>query len=91
MWILKLFFPDLFDDVQGRHNKRKLSSVGPVHKRKKLEGGLKYRTKTEMNSRTQNKFGKRKQKFPRDSSVQKNQFHKRKVFGSKISMKNKKH
>lgn len=81
---------DLFDDVPGSHNKRKLSSVGPAHKRKKVEGGFKYKTKIEINSRTQNKFGKRKQKFPKDS-VQKIQFHKRKVFGSKISMKNKKH
>jgi hypothetical protein len=78
------FFPDLFDDVPGSHKKRKLSSVGAVHKRSKVEGGLKHRTKTEMNSRIQNKFGKRKQKFQRDS------VHKRKVFGSKISMKNKK-
>lgn len=73
------------------HNKRKLSSVGLVHKRKKVEDGLKYRIKTKSNSRVQNKFGKRKQKFPSDSGVQKNQFHKRKVLGSKISVKNKKH
>jgi hypothetical protein len=77
-------FPDLFDDVPGSRNKRKLSSVGAVNKRKKVESGLNHRTKTEMNPRIQNNFGKRKQKLQRDS------VHRRKMFGSKISMKNKK-
>lgn len=90
MWILIFFFhpPDLFDSVSGRQNKRKLSSVSSVHKRQKVEGTLKHRTMTEMNSRIQNKFEKKK-KFPRDSTVQENQFLKKKEVGSKISKKNK--
>jgi hypothetical protein len=75
--------------VPERQNKRKLSSVGSVHKRQKVEGSLKYRSMTEMNSRTQNKFGKKKQKYSRDGTLQKNSFIKRKMFSSKISKKNK--
>jgi hypothetical protein len=75
--------------VPERQNKRKLSSVGSVHKRQKVEGSLKYRSMTEMNSRTQNQFGKKKQKYSRDGTLQKNSFIKRKMFSSKISKKNK--
>ncbi|GFG29694.1 hypothetical protein Cfor_03744 [Coptotermes formosanus] len=78
----------LFDSVPRRQNKRKLSSSrGPFHKKKKES--LKYGTNAEMNPTIQNKFLKGKQKFARDGAVQKNKFHKRKVFGSKISKKNK--
>jgi hypothetical protein len=66
---LKFFFSDLFNSVSGRLNKRKVSSVGPVHKKQKVEGCLKYRTKA--------------------GASQKKYFHRRKVFGSKISKKHK--
>jgi hypothetical protein len=69
-----------------RKNKRKLSSSGPLNKRKKVES-LKSGTNTETNSAIQNKFFKGKQKFARHGAVQKNKFHKKKVFGSKISNK----
>jgi hypothetical protein len=83
-----LLFSGLFDSVPRRQNKRKLSSSrGPFHKKKKES--LKYGTNAEMNPTIQNKFLKGKQKFARDGAVQKNKFHKRKVFGSKISKKNK--
>jgi len=71
-----------------RKNKRKLSSSGPFNKRKKIKS-LKYGTNAEMNSGIQNKFFKGKQKFARHGAVQKNKLHKKKVFSSKISKKNK--
>jgi hypothetical protein len=69
-----------------RKNKRKLSSSGPLSKRKKVES-LKSGANIATNSATQNKFFKGKQKFARHGPVQKNKFHKKKVFGSKISKK----
>jgi hypothetical protein len=78
------FFSGLFDSLPQRQNKRKLSSSGPFHKKKKVES-LKYGTNTEMNSTIRNKFFRGKQKFARDGAVQKNKFHKRNVFSSKIS------
>jgi hypothetical protein len=71
-----------------RTNKRKLSTSGPFNKRKKVKT-LKHGTNTELNAGIQNKFFKGKQKFARQGAVQKNRLHKKKVFGSKISKKNK--
>jgi hypothetical protein len=65
-----------------------LSSSGPFTKRNKVKS-LKYGTKTEMNSGIRNKFFKGKQKFAIQVAVQKNELHKKKVFGSKTSKKNK--
>ena len=73
----------LFDSLPQRKNKRKLSSSGSFNKRKKAES-LKYGTNTEMNSATQNKFFKGKQKFARHGADQKNEFHKKKVFSSEM-------
>jgi hypothetical protein len=71
-----------------RKNKRKLSSSEPFKKRKKAES-LKYGTNTESNSAIQKKFFKGKRTFTRHGAVQKNKFHKKKVFSNKISKKNK--
>jgi hypothetical protein len=87
-YVDKFIFSGLFDSVPQRQNKRKLSSSEPFHKRRKAEN-LKCGTNTDTKSTTQTKFLKGKQKFSRDGAGQKNKFHKRNVFGSKTTKKNK--